>query len=122
MNLNDKYVPITGRSIVIGRQLAKKINNEEANVLICARNPESPEKAKKESPPLGIAQCHVTNLDQLHVLSNRVKQLFGGIDIQLNNADVFRRLNRKERWPQYFRHYGGFLNGGSYYFLFFPVP
>ena len=99
MNLHDKSVLITGGSIGIGLQLAKKINDEGAKVLICARNPELLEKAKKENPSLEIAQCDVTNPDQVHALLIRVRQLFGGIDILINNAAVFRRFNILEDYP-----------------------
>ena len=99
MNLQNKSVLITGGSIGIGLQLAKKISQEGARVLICARNLQALEQAKLDNPDLEISQCDVTNLDQVQALLVRIKYLFGGVDIVINNAAVFRRFNILEDYP-----------------------
>ncbi|MBX2876218.1 MAG: SDR family NAD(P)-dependent oxidoreductase [Saprospiraceae bacterium] len=99
MNLKGKNVLITGGSIGIGLELAKMFLADEANVLVCARNLSALEKAKSENPKLKIAQCDVTIREQVENLLQRTKDLFGGIDILINNAAVFRRFNILEDYP-----------------------
>ncbi|MEO0896813.1 MAG: SDR family NAD(P)-dependent oxidoreductase [Bacteroidota bacterium] len=99
MDLRGKNVLITGGSIGIGLQLATKILDEGANVLICARNIPALEEAKKQFPRLEIAQCDVTQRDQVETLLKHAQALFGGIDLLINNAAVFRRFNILEEYP-----------------------
>lgn len=99
MNLKGKNVLITGGSIGIGLQLAKQLMIEEANVLVCARNLPALEKAEKENPMLNIAQCDVTDKAQVDKLLAKTLELFGGIDILINNAAVFRRFNILDDYP-----------------------
>lgn len=93
MQFSGKKVLITGGSIGIGLQLAKQFLAEGAQVMVCARNQSALEAAKKDNPALEIARCDVTKLDQVQLLLEKVKALFGGIDILINNAAIFRRFN-----------------------------
>ena len=99
MNLKGKNVLITGGSIGIGLELAKKILAEEANVLICSRNRYTLEQAKLQNPSLEIVQCDVTKQEQVEKLLEKSKEQLGGIDILINNAAVFRRFNILEAYP-----------------------
>ena len=99
MNLRGKNVLITGGSIGIGLQLANKMTAAGANVMICARNREPLEKAQRQNPSLAIAQCDVTQKDQVEELLKKVQTLLGTIDILINNAAVFRRFNMLGDYP-----------------------
>lgn len=99
MNFNNKRVLITGGSIGIGLELAKKISSEGGRVLICARRAGPLEKAKRENPQLKITTCDVTDLQQVQNLLLTTKELLGGIDILINNAAVFRRFNILDDYP-----------------------
>ena len=99
MDFKGKHVLITGGSIGIGLELAKQFLAEGANVLVCARNLTALQKAKRETPALKIAQCDVTARDQIEGLLVKAKELFGGIDVLINNAAVFRRFNILEGYP-----------------------
>jgi len=99
MNLKDKKVLITGGSMGIGLALAKKLLEEEAKVLVCARNLPALEKVKRENPTLEIAQCDVTEEEQVLRMLEESKELLGGVDILINNAAVFRRFNLLEGYP-----------------------
>ena len=99
MNLKGKNALITGGSIGIGLELARKLIAEGANVIICARNLSALEKAKNENPSLEIAQCDVTKSDQVAKLLERTIEVFGGIDLLINNAAVFRRFNILSDYP-----------------------
>ena len=99
MKLNGKNVLITGGSIGIGLELSKRMVAEGANVLICARNLDALQKAKHQLPAIEIVQCDVTIKDQVDRLLEKSNELFGGIDILINNAAVFRRFNLLESYP-----------------------
>lgn len=68
MDLKGKSVLITGGSIGIGLQLANTLLKEGADVLVCGRNMEALEVAKQQYPRLEIAQCDVTDLEQVKAL------------------------------------------------------
>ena len=99
MNLTNKRVLITGGSIGIGLEMARKISEEGAKVMICARSLAPLEDARKAYPSLSIAQCDVTQLDQVKDLLKEVRSQLGGIDVLINNAAVFRRFNILEGYP-----------------------
>lgn len=99
MNLKGKNVLITGGSIGIGLELAKQFLAEGAHVLVCARNLAALEKAKIQNPALEIAQCDVTVQSQVEGLLKKTIDLFGSIDILINNAAVFRRFNLLKGYP-----------------------
>ena len=99
MNLKGKNVLVTGGSIGIGLELAKELIKEGANVLVCARNLPALEKAKRENPSLNIAQCDVTKREQVEQLLAKTIEVFGGLDMLINNAAVFRRFNILDDYP-----------------------
>lgn len=99
MKLRGKNILITGGSIGIGLEMAKQLIEEGANVLICARNLAPLKQAKVENPAIEITQCDVTVQEQVEQLLEKSKTLFGGIDILINNAAVFRRFNILEDYP-----------------------
>ncbi|MEM7037277.1 MAG: SDR family NAD(P)-dependent oxidoreductase [Bacteroidota bacterium] len=99
MNFKGKKVVITGGSIGIGLELAKKLLKEGAHVLVCARNLPALEAAKKRHPALCIAQCDVTDQQQVEQLLETALVQLGGVDILINNAAVFRLFNILEDYP-----------------------
>lgn len=90
MDLKAKRVVITGGSMGIGLQLARKLNDEGAHVMVCARNEERLKEVKRQNPQLEIAVCDVTDQGDVQRLAESAKQLLGGIDILFNNAAVFK--------------------------------
>lgn len=99
MKLKGKRVLITGGSIGIGLELAKRLLAEGARVMVCARNLPALEKAKSENTELEIAQCDITNQEQVLQLLSKTKELFGGVDMLINNAAVFQRFNILDDYP-----------------------
>lgn len=93
MNFKGKKVLITGGSIGIGLELAKRMLSEGAHVLVCARNLPALKKAKRENPSIEIVQCDVTDQKQVEALKEKTIALFGELDILVNNAAIFRRFN-----------------------------
>ena len=99
MRLQGKSVLITGGATGIGLQLAKAFLSEGSKVLICGRKLSALEKAKAENQSLQIAQCDVTDQDQVRSLLQTAIGLLGGVDILVNNAAVFRRFNILDNYP-----------------------
>ncbi|MEL6257086.1 MAG: SDR family NAD(P)-dependent oxidoreductase [Bacteroidota bacterium] len=99
MNLRAKKVLITGGSIGIGLELARKLIAEGAQVLVCARNLAALQMAKDETPQLKIAQCDVSVRADVEKLLQKSREFLGGVDMLINNAAVFRRFNILEDYP-----------------------
>ena len=89
--LKDKTAIITGASDGLGRASAKKLAQEGANVIICARREKHLMNAAKSisdetsGSVIGI-QADVTSKDDCSRLIKKTIQHFGSIDILVNNA------------------------------------
>src|SRR5581483_8958224 len=88
--VRGRTVLVTGGSSGIGRAVAQKVAAAGAKVLICARNEEELEAARKEIVEAG-GNCHtyVTDLADPHASEMFVQKVIaehGGIDILVNNA------------------------------------
>lgn len=82
---------ITGGSRGLGLALAEGLVNEYANVTLLARDKEELERAKAQLQEIGrgrihVIQCDITQTFQLKTALEEVYQLFGGIDLLINNA------------------------------------
>ena len=93
MKLNGKRVLLTGGSLGIGRQLAKDLVAEGARVLACARNIEALRELKNQNREIDIAVCDVRDQKSVQELHAELQARFGGLDVLINNAAVFRRLD-----------------------------
>ena len=60
-----------------------------SKVIICGRTLARLEDAREQVPSLAIAQCDVTDREQIQALRKRCDSEFGGIDVLVNNAGVF---------------------------------
>ena len=87
MQLADKVALVTGGSRGIGRAIAEVFAREGATVVICGRKQETLDAVAREIPgdvvPLA---CHVGRMADLENLVSTVHQLFGRVDILVNNA------------------------------------
>ncbi len=61
MNLSQNTVFITGGGSGIGLALAKAFLNSQNTVIVCGRNAEKLEYAKKQNPPIHTMCCNVSN-------------------------------------------------------------
>lgn len=104
--LKGKVVIVTGGSRGIGASIAKEIAKQGANVVINYNSsPESAEKVVEEIDLLGgkaiSFKANVASLEDAHSLIEKTKNVFGRIDILINNAGItrdrtFRKLSEKE--------------------------
>ncbi len=97
-DLTGRYALVTGASSGIGRQFAKALAEQGANVAVAARRMERLETLKTEIQAMGVkclpVRCDVSNEQSILDCVETVKAEFGRIDILVNNAgiDIFNDL------------------------------
>ncbi len=93
-SLQNKTIWITGASSGVGEALVKELSKMDVNLIISARRQEELERVKSESS--GNAQIEILTLDLTDSNSFKSKtteanQLFGSIDILINNGGISQR-------------------------------
>jgi citronellol/citronellal dehydrogenase len=99
MPFKNKTVIITGASRGIGKAIALRLANEGANIVIAAKSVEENPKlegtifsAAKEIEAAGgkalPIQCDIRFEDQIRIVVEKAVEIFGGIDILINNASA----------------------------------
>ncbi len=101
MNLKGKVAVITGASDGIGRHVALKLAKEGVSLALIARNEERLKQVKEECVKLGSPKveyfvCDVSKLDDVKETVNKVISSFNSVDILLNIAGVWQKLNLLE--------------------------
>jgi NAD(P)-dependent dehydrogenase (short-subunit alcohol dehydrogenase family) len=85
--LKGKVAVVTGASRGIGESIAKTFVREKAQVVICGRSQDSLDKIAQDMGPfVKPIACHVGKLEELENLVRRTLELFGRIDVLVNNA------------------------------------
>ncbi len=91
-DVTGKYALVVGASSGIGRQFAKALAEQGANVAIAARRVERLEELKAEVEAFGVkcvpVACDVTSEESIITCVETVKKEFGRIDILCNNAGI----------------------------------
>lgn len=91
MNLKNKIAVITGGTKGIGRAIAERLLKEGAKVFICARDKFELKRALEQLSALGQVEgevCDVRSEEQIKMMLDECRRLFGGIDILINNAGI----------------------------------
>lgn len=95
MHYKDQVIFITGASSGIGRQLALLLAQEKAWLILAARHHDTLEAVKQEclqyTSHCEILVMDITNEEQVNTGAQRAWQLFGKIDVLINNAGVTQR-------------------------------
>lgn len=122
MNPSGKNVLITGGSAGIGLALAQAFIANGSQVMVCGRTLTTLEKAKRDNPNIKIAQCDVTNNDQIMALRETCITEFGGVDILINNAAIIQRfhmvngsLSVEDQVMEYDINFGGPVRVTNYF-------
>jgi dehydrogenase/reductase SDR family member 4 len=89
-DLSGKVAVLTGASKGIGESIATLLASRGAKVIVSSRSQEAVDavaaKLKDNGyEATGIA-CHVGNPEHLHNLVNKTVEIYGGVDILVNNA------------------------------------
>lgn len=90
IDLENKVAIVTGASRGIGEKIAKGLAEHGAKVIVSSRNQDTVEKIASDivtngGTAKGIA-CHVGKKEQLENLVKATIDLYGGVDILINNA------------------------------------
>jgi 3-dehydrosphinganine reductase len=95
-DLNGKNVVVTGGSYGIGKEIARALLKEGANVFTIARNKEkldaSVEGLQKDARPNRTAKGYAGDVGDWPVISKVIEQIAsenGGIDAVINNAGIY---------------------------------
>lgn len=95
MNLRNKTAVIVGGSQGIGRALAEGLIHEGANVVVSSRTQETLEKTAEEIGATAFV-ADVREEQNLRDLASFTIDKFGGIDIWVNSAGLFKKFPPKE--------------------------
>ena len=89
-DLSGKVAIVTGASKGIGERMARGLAEFGAKVVICSRKQEAvdivAEVLQGEGLEVTGIACHVGDHQQLTTLVNKTVELYGGVDILINNA------------------------------------
>jgi NAD(P)-dependent dehydrogenase (short-subunit alcohol dehydrogenase family) len=91
-DLAGKVVLITGGSRGLGFAMAQEFARRGVRLVICARNPEPLEQARRELEQAGAEvlaeRCDVADPGQVERLVTEANRRFGRIDVLVNNAGI----------------------------------
>ncbi len=110
MQLKDKVAVITGGSIGIGEAVARALAREGVNLAICARSKDRLDEtvnkisAEYKVNAYGI-QADVSRAEDINQLVNKIEELFGGVDILINNAGAGSKETIMDAPDEKWQHY-----------------
>ena len=95
-SFREKVVVITGSATGIGKSLAKQFGKEGSRVVISGRRAHKVAEAVAELRGLGIdaigKPCDVTKREEVEALADFAEQVFGTVDVIVNNAGISQDL------------------------------
>lgn len=92
MDFKDKVVVVTGASSGIGEALAREFSARGARVVAGARSADKLEALVSTLPTAGLAvQCDVSKEEDCRRLIHRSVEMFGRVDVLVNNAGISMR-------------------------------
>ena len=99
MSFQDKVVWITGASSGIGKGLALELSNQNALLIISARNQNALETVKKQckNPEnVKVLPLDLENYENFNEIAKEAISWFGRIDILVNNGGISQRSFAKD--------------------------
>jgi short-subunit dehydrogenase len=104
-SVKNKIVWLTGASSGIGEALAYELSKKGAKLILSARRKEDLQRVKGNCPPETQSQVQILPLDleradTLKLSTEAAQQIFGHIDILINNAGVSQRSFAKDTIEQ----------------------
>ncbi|MCX6785188.1 MAG: SDR family NAD(P)-dependent oxidoreductase [Candidatus Komeilibacteria bacterium] len=102
MKLTNKIVVITGASDGIGKQIALRLAKEKVKLALIARDEVKLKKVCSNAKKLGATQCksYVCDLQKIDQLGKTVKSIISDlktVDVLINNAGIWQKLNPIEK-------------------------
>jgi|SRR3989344_287839 len=92
MNIQNKVVLITGAGGGIGKALTTVFSRNGARLALNCHSAENASKLKKEFPQAIIIPADISKFTQLKSLVEKTLEHYGRIDILINNAAIYPRL------------------------------
>jgi 3-oxoacyl-[acyl-carrier protein] reductase len=91
LNLSGKVALVVASSQGLGKAIAAQLVEEGAHVMITSRDEDKLQKVKEELEQIGngrvaYQRADITNADDVKALVKQTNELFGKIDILINNA------------------------------------
>jgi NAD(P)-dependent dehydrogenase (short-subunit alcohol dehydrogenase family) len=110
MQLKDKVAVITGGSIGIGEAVARALAREGVHLAICARGKDRlDETVRKISDEYKVKaygiQADVSCAEDINQFVKKVEELFGGVDILINNAGAGSKETIMDAPDEKWQHY-----------------
>ncbi len=105
MKLEGKIAIITGAGDGLGKQVALKLAKEKVSLALIARNKDKLDEVKKELEKLGSPRvigypCDIQDTEQIKTTIQKINVDFGKVDILLNIAGIWQKLNLLEDIPE----------------------
>ncbi|SFK71416.1 3-oxoacyl-[acyl-carrier protein] reductase [Halogranum rubrum] len=93
MNLDNRTCVVTGSSRGIGRGIAEDLGAHGANVVVNYRSSEGEahdvvDAIEADGGTAIAVQADVCNKDEVEAMADRVRDVFGGADVLVNNAGI----------------------------------
>jgi len=102
--LKEKRVVITGGASGIGKATGVRFLEEGAQVVVIDRDAEALDQFKQQGAGLrNVIQADVADPDAVEKTFNEIEQLWGGLDILINNAGISQRHPFLEITPKEWR-------------------
>lgn len=104
MKLKDKVIVVTGASDGIGKEVCLRLAKEGVRLAMIARNEEKLREVENMVRNLGVEQtaiysCDVTDAFRLEEVARNINGFFGEVNVLLNIAGVWQKLNYIEDVP-----------------------
>jgi len=99
MSLNKQVALVTGGNRGIGYELVKQLALKGFKVILASRDPdlghEAAQKLKELDLDVSCVVIDVTNQESILQAATRVNELYGRLDVLINNAGVYLEENKK---------------------------
>ncbi|HSK73037.1 MAG TPA: SDR family oxidoreductase [Pyrinomonadaceae bacterium] len=126
MKLEQKIAVVTGGTKGIGYSIAESLLKAGAKVFICARDKVEIKRALEKLSEHGSVDgeiCDVRSEEQVRMMLDECKRIFGGVDILINNAGVgFNGDTVEEMPPDKFRQTLETNLFGVFYACHYAIP
>ena len=105
MNLKRKIAVVTGASDGLGKEVSLKLAKEGVSLALVARNGEKLDLVKKEAEKLGSPKvvcysCDIQDKEQIKKTVQQIEVDFNEVQILLNIAGIWQKLNLLENIPE----------------------
>jgi len=123
MRLHDTHAAVTGGNSGIGLAIARAFRDEGARIALLGRDPETLEAAAADLGPGAVAtRGDVSRLEDLDRFFAEIESAFGGLDILVANAGVYRSAALDQTTPDFFDHMSAVNFRGAFFTVQRALP